>query len=268
MESIDSHLLCEELTEMYADNHADMRNIAVIAAGRGADHTNFGILNFSFWDWRRGVARLKQAGRGGIGTVFRDKKIKAVVCKQRGITPAWSISDTKVVRPEIFDEPGCEGCVNDRKEQIQKIIKKWNDDPEFVIEMMQDIQESMKYISKLAVEEINRITRVPKSQLFHIATFYKTFSLMPKGETIIQVCTGTACHVKGSARILDQFKDELGIDLGETTEDGKFTLEAVGCLGACSIAPVIKMGESVHGNLRVSDVSKLIKEYKANKGGE
>jgi NADH:ubiquinone oxidoreductase subunit E len=258
-ESIDSHLLAEELTEMYADDDLDMRNIAVVSAGRGAGHTRMGVLNFSFWDWRRGVARLKQAGRGGIGTVLRNKKLKALVIKNRDITPAWRVEESKVaklVSPRKLSVTTCKGEVA----ELDGMVEKWGNDPEFVIEMMQDIQERFRHISKTAIDRVALKTSVPKAYLYHIATFYKSFSLEEKGEIVIQVCMGTACHVKGSAKLVDAFERELNLKTGQTTPDKKFTLEAVACLGACSIAPVVKIGEQVHGNIQAKDVTRLLKK--------
>ncbi len=265
-ESVDSHLVCEELTEMYADDELDRRNIAVVAAGRGADHTRMGILNFSFYDWRRQVARLKQSGRGGIGTVFRDKNLKALVVKNRGITPAWRIAESKVAhltRPSKIHTQ----CLSET-EEIKDIAARYDYDPEYVIEMLEDVQERYRHISKTAIDIVSEMTGTPKSWLYHIATFYKSFSLDPKGETIIQVCMGTACHVKGAARILDSFERVLGVKAGQTTGDGRFSLEAVACLGACSLAPVVKLGEEVHGHVKAQDVEKIIASApEAQRGG-
>jgi NADH:ubiquinone oxidoreductase subunit E len=257
-ESIDSHIVAEELTEMYAEDDLDMRNISVVSAGRAATHTRMGVLNFSFWDWRRKVARLKQAGRGGIGTVFRNKMLKALVVKNRDITPAWRIEESKVakmVTPKTLSTQ-CGGEVA----ELDAIIDKWGSNPEFVIEMMQDIQDRFRHISTTAIDRMLTKTNVPKAYLYHIATFYKAFSLEEKGETIIQVCMGTACHVKGASKILDTFERVLDVKSGQTTPDKKFTLEAVACLGACSIAPVVKMGDEVHGNLGAKDVTRLLKK--------
>jgi NADH-quinone oxidoreductase subunit F len=264
LESIDSHVVAEELTEMYADNEADMKNIAVVSAGKAADHTLMGILNFSFWDWRRGVARLKQAGRGGIGTVFRDKNIKAVIAKNRDITPGWRLEVNKVARLTTPRKISIQTCGSEI-ETIQKIISQWNSDPEFIIEMMQDIQDEFRHISKTAIDKLCKYTKTPKSYIYHIATFYKSFSLEPKGETLIQVCLGTACHVKGAMNILHTFERILDTREGGTTKDKKYSLEAVRCLGACSIAPVIKIGNEVIGNVRAKDVEKIIKKHKKEK---
>jgi len=259
LESIDSHVLAEDLTDMYADDEMDKRNITIVSAGRGAQHTRMGVLNFSFWDWRRKVARMKQAGRGGIGTVFRDKKLKAIVIKNRDITPAWRVQENKVaklVTPKIIS------TITSKPEikEIEEIINKWNKDPEYSIEMMQDIQERFRHIPKTAIDELNKQIGTPKAYLYHIATFYKSLSLEPKGEKIVQVCVGTACHVKGSAKILDSFERVLDIKTGETTPDNKYSLEAVACLGACSIAPVVKIGDEVYGNVQANDVERLLKK--------
>jgi len=259
LESIDSHLVAEELTEMYADDELDKRNISVVAAGRGAEHTHMGVLNFSFYDWRRRVARLKQAGRGGIGTVFRNKKIKAIVVKNRDISPAWRVAKSKVEDMVVPKElPKC-----DCGTEIVTICEKWQNDPDYAIEIMQDVQDRFRCIPPVALDVICAQTGTPKAYLYHIATFFKSFSLEEKGKHVIEVCMGTTCHVKGAAKILDSFERELGIETSQTTPDKKFTLEAVACLGACSIAPVIKIGEEVIGNVEAKDVQKILKKKAA-----
>jgi NADH-quinone oxidoreductase subunit E len=156
------------------------------------------------------------------------------------------------VLPAITEEPPA------NRDGIRDIIDKWNRDPEFVIEMMQDIQDLERYISRAALDELNAHTGTPRAELFHIATFYKAFSLEPRGESIIQVCVGTACHVRGSARIIEAFERELGIARGGTTSDRAFSLEAVACLGCCSLAPVVKIGDEVFGNVEAKDVPNII----------
>jgi len=256
-ESLDAHLLTEELTELYADNELGKRNVAVVCAGSAAEHIRMAVLNFSFYDWRRQVPRIKQAGRGGIGRVFRDKKIKAIVVRKEQVNPAWSISSSK--QASHFEGSICHDCSGvDELEEVKRIIAQWNADPEFVIEMMQDVQERERYISEKSIEEITQITRVPKATLYHIATFYKAFSLAPRGETVIEVCMGTACHVLGAQNILEAFERELGIKSGYTTADKKFSLESVRCLGCCSIAPVVKIGDDVIGNVQAKDVPGII----------
>ena len=132
-------------------------------------------------------------------------------------------------------------------------------------QVLQDVQERYRFISQTAIDLVNEKTGTPKAKLYHIATFYKNFSLEPKGETIIQVCMGTTCHVKGAAKILDSFERVLEIEAGDTTKDKKFTLEPVACLGACSIAPVVKIGDEVVGDVQAKDVEKLIRNAQKQK---
>jgi NADH:ubiquinone oxidoreductase subunit F (NADH-binding)/NADH:ubiquinone oxidoreductase subunit E len=257
LESINSHVVAEELTEMYADNEIDMRNIAVVSSGKAAEHTRMGLLNFSFWDWRRGVARLKQAGRGGIGTVFRDKKVKALVLKSQGINPAWRVEENKVAKlvtpKKILKQ-------EDKKdiEIIINIIEKWNRKPEHVYEMLLEIQEKFRFISFTAIELLTKYTKLTKAGIYHIVTFYKVFCLEPKGENVIQICAGAACQAKGANILLETLEKKLGIKAGETTNDKKFTLEAASCLGVCEIAPVIKVNDTLYGNVEPSKIMELI----------
>ncbi|MCD6596007.1 NAD(P)H-dependent oxidoreductase subunit E [bacterium] len=257
LEDKDTHLLAEELTEMYADDIDDRRNIAIVSSGAAAEHVKMGVLNFSFYDWRRNVLRVKQAGRGGTGRVFRDKGLKALVIKKPRFKPNWTVQKNKVA--DEFEKQICKNCGGEKElENIEQTIAIWNNDPEYVIEMMQDVQDKNRYISESAIDEICSKTNVPRAVLYHIATFYKAFSLAPRGETVIQVCVGTTCHVKGSAKILSEFERELGIEQGQTTPDGKFSIEGVACLGACSIAPVIAVNGKVHGNFKMADIKKII----------
>lgn len=258
LESVDAHVISEELAAMYATDELDRRNVSVVSAGRAAEHTRMGVLNFSFWDWRRRVARLKQAGRGGLGTVFRHKRLKALAIKRRAVNAAWSVEPSPVAHLTTpAKTPAC-SCARDEQAEVRAIIATWNDDPDYVIEMMQDLQQRERHISKAALDLLSAETGVPRAQLYHIATFYKAFSLEPRGETVIQVCVGTACHVKGAARIVDEFERSLGIPRGKTTPDGKFTLEEVACLGACALAPVVRVNDEVLGEVRVQDVERIL----------
>lgn len=150
------------------------------------------------------------------------------------------------------------GCGN----PVDTIIDKWNADPDYVIEMFQDIQDACRYIPQDALYRVAERTGKPRGTLFHIATFYKAFSLEQKGEKEIQICTGTACYVKGAPDVLAAFQRELGIKSGETTEDRKFSLSEVRCVGACGLAPVVVMGEDVIGGVTPSMVPDIIRKYR------
>ena len=145
--------------------------------------------------------------------------------------------------------------------KVNTIIESWNTDPDFVIEMMQDVQDEFRYIPKEALERIADRTDKPRGILFHIATFYRAFSLEPRGEKEIQVCMGTACYVKGAPDVLSALERELGISSGETTPDAKFTLTEVRCVGACGLAPVVTIGDEVLGGVKSNEVPDIIKRF-------
>jgi len=146
-------------------------------------------------------------------------------------------------------------------DRVDSIIDKWNTDPDFVIEMMQDVQDEFRFIPKEALERIADKTDKPRGKLFHIATFYKAFSLEQRGLKEIQICMGTACYVKGAPDVLAALERELGISSGETTTDGKFTLTEVRCVGACGLAPVVTVGDEVIGGVQSSEVPDIIKRF-------
>lgn len=146
--------------------------------------------------------------------------------------------------------------------RLDLIIEKWNGNSDHLIMMLQDVQDEFRYLPKEALQYIADTLHVPLGRLYHLSTFFKAFSLEPRGEQIVQVCMGTACVVKGSERILDACKRELQINASETTKDGKFTLEGVRCLGCCSLAPVVTVGSELYGDVKVSDIPKIIKKHR------
>jgi NADH:ubiquinone oxidoreductase subunit E/NAD-dependent dihydropyrimidine dehydrogenase PreA subunit len=130
-----------------------------------------------------------------------------------------------------------------------------------LISVLQDINTDLRYLPEEVLRYVSRKTRIPLVTVYHVATFYKTFSLTPRGEHLIRVCMGTACHVRGSDRVLELLKSHLEIDPGQTTKDLKFTLETVNCLGTCAIAPVITIGSKYHGDMKPDKVEKVLKLY-------
>jgi NADH-quinone oxidoreductase subunit E len=146
--------------------------------------------------------------------------------------------------------------------EVDVIVDRWGADPEFAVEMLQDVQKHYRHLPKAALERIAGRTHADLARLYHIATFFKAFSLKPRGETTIQVCTGTACHVQGAARVLDAFGRELGVKPGETTADQKYSLEGVRCLGCCGLAPVVTFGADLVGGVDSSKVGKLMRRHR------
>lgn len=160
----------------------------------------------------------------------------------------------------------CSGCGSkDLPEELSKIFEKYAKKRENVIPLLQDVQEKYGYLSKENLVSISEYLNVPTSNVYGVATFYNQFRLVPLGKHIIRVCRGTACHVKGSDKILARLESELNIKAGETTSDELFSLETVACVGACSIAPVVTVDEEFFGRLQQKDITALIDKYrKAN----
>ncbi|NOZ87656.1 MAG: NAD(P)H-dependent oxidoreductase subunit E [Deltaproteobacteria bacterium] len=146
---------------------------------------------------------------------------------------------------------------------VDNIVDRWRGDRSYLIEMLQDVQEQFHYIPKEVAEKLSSDLDVPLTHIFHITTFYKGFTLEPRGKYPISVCTGTACHVKGGARILENVMRELNVSReGEATPDGLFSVESVRCLGCCGLAPVVTVGDDVYGRTSSTKVNRLIKRIK------
>jgi len=147
-------------------------------------------------------------------------------------------------------------------EKVREIVKTWGKREGFLVEMLQDVQTEYRFIPQAAIETIAKEVSVPVGQVYHLATFFKRFSLKPRGEHVVSVCTGTACHVKGAPRLVDACSRELGVGVGETTKDGQFTLETVRCLGCCGLAAVMTVNDDVHGHLTSTKIPRILKPYK------
>ena len=159
----------------------------------------------------------------------------------------------------------CECGGQGEKEVLQKLLEKYTQDKSNLIQILNEVQEKYGYIPKLAQEEISKYLSIPMAEIYGVITFYARFSLKPKGKYNIAVCLGTACFVKGSEKVLDRVKELLKIDVGETTKDGLFSIEATRCVGACGLAPVFKVNEEVYGKATPELVDKVIEEYKNKK---
>ncbi|NLX97523.1 MAG: NADH-quinone oxidoreductase subunit NuoE [Rhodopirellula sp.] len=140
-----------------------------------------------------------------------------------------------------------------------------------LIPLLQQVQQQQGYLSREAVVRVGQHLRLPASKIYGVATFYNQFRFQPQGKFHIQVCRGTACHVKGSAAILDAIKRELKVEAGQTTRDGLFSLEVVACIGACGLAPVIAVNGEFHAGVTTRKVGKIIESYRrkaANHGNQ
>ncbi|MBQ6454824.1 MAG: NAD(P)H-dependent oxidoreductase subunit E [Eggerthellaceae bacterium] len=151
--------------------------------------------------------------------------------------------------------------------KITEIIEAYPKDQRFALAAMQDMQHAFNYIPEEGIAALSEYLACAQSQLYSMATFYKALSLTPKGEHIIKICNGTACHLRGSMNLVTELKRDLGIEPGETSEDGKFSIELVNCLGSCALAPVMLVDGVYHNKLRVDQVPGIIEKY-ANAGAE
>ena len=148
-----------------------------------------------------------------------------------------------------------------QEEQLIKVIAELKSEPGPLMPIMQKAQEIYGYLPIEVQQMVADGLGVPLSEVFGVATFYSQFSLTPKGKYNISVCLGTACYVKGSGKILEELSKELGIEAEECTEDGKFSLTACRCIGACGLAPVITINDDVYGRLVPEDVKGILAKY-------
>jgi NADH-quinone oxidoreductase subunit E len=142
--------------------------------------------------------------------------------------------------------------------ELAHVLDTYGGSEEELISILQDVQEKFGYLPKDAMIEVSKFLRLPESRVYAVASFYAQFRFKPMGKNTVMVCRGTACHVKGAPRILDEFKRELGVDENGTTEDKEYTLETVACLGCCALAPCAMINDEVAANLTPQKVKSLL----------
>jgi len=149
-------------------------------------------------------------------------------------------------------------------EKVVSIVGKYNNDRAQLVAILQDIQEEYNYLPKEALVRVSQLLGIPLSQVYNVATFFKAFSLKPRGKHLINVCLGTACHVRGAVRVLEKLERSLDIKSGETTPDFVFTLETVNCMGACALGPVIKVDGEYFGQMNVEKVDHVLMQFRSS----
>ena len=145
--------------------------------------------------------------------------------------------------------------------KIEAICDKFGNKPGELINILHEAQHTVGYLPMEVQAVMARKLNIPVNRVYGVVTFYAFFTMTPKGKHPISICLGTACYVRGSEKILEEFKRTLGIDVGETTADGKFSLDCLRCVGACGLAPVAMVGEKVYGHLNPADIRKIIQEF-------
>lgn len=149
----------------------------------------------------------------------------------------------------------------DLKKRLVKIVDKYKGKKGSLIPILQKAQEEFGYLPPEVIRKISVQTGLPLSQVYGVVTFYAQFHLEPRGKHTVKACRGTACHVRGGANVLDELKDTLGVDEGETTQDYNFTLETVACLGACALAPVVVVDGDYIGKVDTEKIQAILDQY-------
>ncbi len=151
------------------------------------------------------------------------------------------------------------------KVKLREIFSRHYRQRDALIPILQDIQEEFGYLQPEALEEVARFCHVSPVEVYGVATFYAQFKFHPVGENTIMVCQGTACHVMGGGRVLQEVQNQLGIHPGDTTEDGKFTLETVACIGACALSPAMVVNKKTYGRVKTENITEILHETRKNK---
>ena len=149
----------------------------------------------------------------------------------------------------------------EQKAKVKQVLAKHRNDKSLLVDILQDIQAEIGYLPKDALQQASQGIGVPLSRVYSVATFFKAFSLIPRGRHLINVCMGTACHVRGAEKVLESIEKKLKIKKGETTKDYKFTLETVNCVGACALGPMVIIGEDYHGEMTPEGIIPVLEQY-------
>ena len=157
----------------------------------------------------------------------------------------------------------CTACAESQEKinDLKKIVDKYKDTEGSLIQVLHEAQELYGYLPLEVQREISKLMNIPLAEIYGVVSFYTQFSINPKGKYKVIVCMGTACYVKGANEVLDKFRTRLSIDVGECTEDRKFSLDACRCIGACGLAPVVTINDDVYGKLTPDDVDAIIDKY-------
>ena len=148
------------------------------------------------------------------------------------------------------------------KKKITAILDRFHRKEGQLVAILQEVQALHRYLPREAMDIVSRELNISPNQVYHVATFFRTFSLKPRGKHLMQVCLGTACHVRGAVKIKEKLEEKLGIQAGETTEDRNFTLETVNCVGACALGPVVVVDGQYKGKLDTDKVIRLLEKFK------
>jgi NADH-quinone oxidoreductase subunit E len=151
--------------------------------------------------------------------------------------------------------------------QMSAILERHGNSDANLLGILQDIQDEENWLPRETLESVAERLKVPFTRIYRLATFFKSLSLEPRGKHICTVCIGTTCHVRGAPRLVDKVELEMDVKAGKTTEDMLFTMETVGCVGACALGPLVVLDKEYHGNLTVEGLGKILKKVKKERKG-
>jgi len=152
--------------------------------------------------------------------------------------------------------------------KVDFVVDQYGCNRDSLISILQDIQTEYRYLPEEVIRRVAKRLDLPLIQVYGVATFFKAFSLKPRGEHLVRVCLGTACHVRGAPAVLDEVKRQLGVETGDTTKDMKFTLETVNCLGACALGPLLVIDDKYQGQMSPGKIKKALRDYNKSTEGK
>ena len=190
----------------------------------------------------------------------KARSVDAAKCTGCGTCMTGCPVHNKVQAPTASDSTVIEEAAEDSS-TVERIVDSGSEKKHHLIQVLQEANDRYNYLPESALLEISRKLDIPYAEVYGTASFYKSFSLEPRGKYIIRVCMGTACHVRGGTAIFEEFSRRLEIKAGQTTTDGMFTLERVNCIGACALGPIVAVAGEIHGQLSPARVSKIIDQY-------
>jgi NADH:ubiquinone oxidoreductase subunit E/NAD-dependent dihydropyrimidine dehydrogenase PreA subunit len=225
-------------------------------------HRNIEIISYS--DLKRVQGEV---GNFTVTVNRRSRYVDEDKCTGCGECVANCMSRNKITLPGPFSVR--DNTSPEVIETVDAIVAKYDDPAGMVIGALQDVQNAFNYLRQDAIMYLSEKSGVSLSRLYAVARFYGAFSLKPRGKNIVRVCLGTACHLKGGENIVSAITRKLGVEDGETTDDGMFTLERVHCLGACALAPIVTVNDKYYGNMSISKMMDVIDEqYKTSDSAE
>ena len=185
--------------------------------------------------------------------------VQVIRVNYRSKYPVPAVNEARIAAARVAVQPSYD------EKLVQKIVEEhYLESGVGMVTVLQEMQEAFGFLPRLALQQVSVGTGVSLSELYGLVTFYPQFRLAPVGKFVINVCTGTACRVAGASQVIDAFSEELGIGLDETTADGLFTLQTANCLGACALAPVVRIGETdTHGRLNADAARELVRTLRA-----